>query len=73
MISICDFTLKLNFVALAFTAASLVCLWFDRQRWSIGCLAVAVVIQSIVLFEPSCASIIDLRNAPIIGGPPRNK
>lgn len=71
MISICDTIQHLNIAALLLTAISLVGLWFDKQKFSIVCLALALAMQSIVLFEPSCASILDLRNTPVIGGPAR--
>jgi hypothetical protein len=68
---ICDYTFDLVIASLAITAVSLVLLWFHKDRLSILCLAVSLLIQGIIAFQPSCASILDLRKTPTVGQPAR--
>jgi hypothetical protein len=59
-IGICDVTLAINTLALAFALISVGLTWFNKTRASLLCMAFTLVMQSIVL-----------RNVPGIGQPAR--
>jgi hypothetical protein len=67
----CDITLAINSLALALALISVGLAWFNKVRPSLLCMAVTLVMQSLAIFRPSCASIIDLRHVPGIGQPAR--
>jgi hypothetical protein len=69
-ISICDISAVLKVSSLAlYQRWRLALTWRQNVRASIVCMAISVALQSVVAFAPMCASIIDMRRMPIIGGP----
>jgi hypothetical protein len=66
-IGICDATLAINTLALALALISVGLAWFNKTRASLLCMAVTLVMQSIAIARPGCATILDLRNVPGIG------
>ena len=70
-VGICDVTLAINTLALAFALISVGLAWFNKTRPSLLLMAVTLVMQSIAIYRPGCASIVDLRNVPGIGQPAR--
>jgi hypothetical protein len=64
---ICDYSFWLLVSALIFAFLSLLAV--GDRRTSVLYLVVSIIIQGGVLFNPGCASITDLRKAPIVGEP----
>jgi hypothetical protein len=67
-VSVCDVSDVLQILSLALTAVALALAWWDRTRASIICLALSVLMQSVIAFTPTCASIIDVPGMPVVGG-----
>jgi hypothetical protein len=69
-VSVCDVSDVLHILSLALTAVALALAlaWWDRTRASIICLALSVLMQSVIAFTPTCASIIDVPGMPVVGG-----
>jgi hypothetical protein len=68
-ISICDYTHYLVIASLVIAGLSVFLTWFRFERWGITCIAISLLIQGMVAFQPNCASIIDLRGVPVVGQP----
>jgi hypothetical protein len=68
-VTICDVTFTFNIASLFITGLALVLSWFNRQRLSIMCLGISLLIQSVIALRPPCATILDLRGVPVIGQP----
>ena len=54
-IGICDVTLAINTLALAFALISVGLAWFNKTRPSLLLMAVTLVMQSIAIYRPGCA------------------
>jgi hypothetical protein len=70
-ISVCDISASLKILSLILSFVALGLSWWQQVRASIICLAVSVSMQSVIAFTPTCASIIDMRKMPVVGGPAR--
>jgi hypothetical protein len=67
----CDIGFWLKIIALAIAAAGLAFAWLKFPRAGIILTAISVLIQGYATFTPTCASIFDMRNLPVVGGPAR--
>jgi hypothetical protein len=71
--NICDLAFWLK---LASVVASIGALFFTARqmlRGTLWRLTVVATIQSLLVFTPQCASVLDLRNWPIVGQPARSR
>lgn len=71
MIYVCDLAFWLKIASVVGSVGALVFTARQKLRGTIWCLAVVVTLQSALAFTPQCASILDLRNVPIVGGDAR--
>ena len=54
-VGICDVTLAINTLALAFALISVGLAWFNKTRPGLLLMAVTLVMQSIAIYRPGCA------------------